>query len=144
MTLPIFPLETSPLKQTLVSQYPYYRYRSRVTYPYFESTDGESWKEGLSNGTYTDTGTPMHLIVCCTSLNVKISLFQSGLYPRHKQLMVKRSQRCRQCEHNLSKPGEAIYLNISIRALFDSFKSELSFFINLGMSPKIRMKYIFA
>ena len=30
---------------------------------------------------------------------------QTGIYPRHKQLMVKQSQRCRQCEHNLSKPG---------------------------------------
>ena len=26
------------------------------------------------------------------------------LYPRHKYLMIKRSQRCRKCEHNLSKP----------------------------------------
>lgn len=26
------------------------------------------------------------------------------LYPAHKHLMVKRSQRCRRCEHNLSKP----------------------------------------
>lgn len=28
----------------------------------------------------------------------------AGVYPRHKHLVVKRSQRCRQCEHNLSKP----------------------------------------
>ncbi|XP_071826231.1 dynactin subunit 4-like isoform X2 [Apostichopus japonicus] len=27
-----------------------------------------------------------------------------GLYPRHKHLVIKRSQRCRDCEHNLSKP----------------------------------------
>lgn len=27
-----------------------------------------------------------------------------GLFPRHKYLMIKRSQRCRKCEHNLSKP----------------------------------------
>ena len=26
------------------------------------------------------------------------------VFPRHKHLSVKRSQRCRQCEHNLSKP----------------------------------------
>jgi dynactin-4 len=26
------------------------------------------------------------------------------LYPRHKHLLIKRSQRCRDCEHNLSKP----------------------------------------
>ena len=26
------------------------------------------------------------------------------LFPRHKYLMIKRSQRCRKCEHNLSKP----------------------------------------
>jgi len=26
------------------------------------------------------------------------------LFPRHKHLMIKRSQRCRRCEHNLSKP----------------------------------------
>ncbi|XP_071479567.1 dynactin subunit 4-like [Diadema antillarum] len=26
------------------------------------------------------------------------------LYPRHKHLLIKRSQRCRECEHNLSKP----------------------------------------
>lgn len=34
--------------------------------------------------------------------------FQPGtiadLHPRHKHLLAKRSQRCRQCEHNLSKP----------------------------------------
>ncbi|EDO33773.1 predicted protein [Nematostella vectensis] len=28
----------------------------------------------------------------------------SSLYPRHKHLLAKRSQRCRECEHNLSKP----------------------------------------
>ena len=28
----------------------------------------------------------------------------SNLYPRHKYLLIKRSQRCRECEHNLSKP----------------------------------------
>lgn len=27
-----------------------------------------------------------------------------GLFPIHKHLMIKRSQRCRKCEHNLSKP----------------------------------------
>ena len=26
------------------------------------------------------------------------------IFPRHKHLMIKRSQRCRRCEHNLSKP----------------------------------------
>ncbi|XP_077999058.1 dynactin subunit 4-like [Glandiceps talaboti] len=26
------------------------------------------------------------------------------LYPKHKHLLIKRSQRCRECEHNLSKP----------------------------------------
>ncbi|XP_071952009.1 dynactin subunit 4-like [Antedon mediterranea] len=26
------------------------------------------------------------------------------LFPRHKHLLIKRSQRCRECEHNLSKP----------------------------------------
>merc|ERR1719452_114704 len=28
----------------------------------------------------------------------------SQLFPKHKHLMIKRSQRCRRCEHNLSKP----------------------------------------
>jgi len=28
----------------------------------------------------------------------------SSIYPTHKHLMIKRSQRCRRCEHNLSKP----------------------------------------
>ncbi|KFP51958.1 Dynactin subunit 4, partial [Cathartes aura] len=28
----------------------------------------------------------------------------SQLYPRHKHLLIKRSLRCRKCEHNLSKP----------------------------------------
>lgn len=28
----------------------------------------------------------------------------SDVFPRHKHLMIKRSQRCRKCEHNLSKP----------------------------------------
>merc|ERR1719283_410568 len=28
----------------------------------------------------------------------------TDLFPRHKHLMIKRSQRCRRCEHNLSKP----------------------------------------
>jgi dynactin-4 len=27
-----------------------------------------------------------------------------SIFPRHKHLMIKRSQRCRRCEHNLSKP----------------------------------------
>ena len=26
------------------------------------------------------------------------------IFPKHKHLMIKRSQRCRRCEHNLSKP----------------------------------------
>ena len=30
--------------------------------------------------------------------------FTADVYPRHKHLVVKRSQRCRICEHNLSKP----------------------------------------
>ncbi|XP_013414818.1 dynactin subunit 4 isoform X1 [Lingula anatina] len=29
---------------------------------------------------------------------------RGDLYPRHKHLLVRRSQRCRECEHNLSKP----------------------------------------
>ncbi len=28
----------------------------------------------------------------------------AAVFPRHKHLMIKRSQRCRKCEHNLSKP----------------------------------------
>ena len=28
----------------------------------------------------------------------------SDLFPAHKHLMIKRSQRCRSCEHNVSKP----------------------------------------
>ena len=28
----------------------------------------------------------------------------ASIFPRHKHLMIKRSQRCRRCEHNLSKP----------------------------------------
>merc|ERR1711909_223333 len=28
----------------------------------------------------------------------------STIFPKHKHLMIKRSQRCRRCEHNLSKP----------------------------------------
>ena len=28
----------------------------------------------------------------------------SDMYPRHKHLLIKRSQRCKKCEHNLSKP----------------------------------------
>lgn len=28
----------------------------------------------------------------------------NDIFPRHKHLMIKRSQRCRRCEHNLSKP----------------------------------------
>ena len=28
----------------------------------------------------------------------------AALFPKHKHLMIKRSQRCRRCEHNLSKP----------------------------------------
>lgn len=28
----------------------------------------------------------------------------SDLYPLHKHILVKRSLRCRHCEHNLSKP----------------------------------------
>lgn len=37
------------------------------------------------------------------NLDVKDSSVKS-LYPKHKHLMIKRSQRCRKCDHNLSKP----------------------------------------
>ena len=32
------------------------------------------------------------------------SFLIGSIFPRHKHLMIKRSQRCRRCEHNLSKP----------------------------------------
>ena len=53
--------------------------------------------------------TPIDL---CRTTNLSQRLMQldtqpekmADVYPRHKHLVVKRSQRCRQCEHNLSKP----------------------------------------
>eukprot|EP00112_Aurelia_sp_Birch-Aquarium-sp1_P009591 Seg2094.6 transcript_id=Seg2094.6/GoldUCD/mRNA.D3Y31 product="Dynactin subunit 4" protein_id=Seg2094.6/GoldUCD/D3Y31 len=35
---------------------------------------------------------------------VQQPLKTSDLYPRHKQMLVRRSMRCKECEHNLSKP----------------------------------------
>lgn len=45
-----------------------------------------------------------------TSLDQQLAMLDvqprdsKDLFPRHKYLMIKRSQRCRKCEHNLSKP----------------------------------------
>jgi len=35
---------------------------------------------------------------------VRQAVHSRDLYPRHKQLLVRRSMRCKECEHNLSKP----------------------------------------
>ncbi len=50
------------------------------------------------------------------------------VYPRHKYLMIKRSQRCRKCEHNLSKPE---YNPTSIK-----FKIQLAAFYHI---PEVKI-----
>ncbi|KAI0235971.1 Dynactin subunit 4 [Lamellibrachia satsuma] len=55
----------------------------------------------------------------------------SGLYPNHKHLLIKRSQRCKECEHKLSKPE---YNPSSIK-----FKIQL---VGLHHVPEIRMMSI--
>ncbi|XP_049804176.1 dynactin subunit 4 [Schistocerca nitens] len=52
----------------------------------------------------------------------------SQLYPAHKQLLIKRSQRCRSCEHNVSKPE---YNPASIK-----FKIQLSAYYHV---PEVRI-----
>ncbi|RXG72012.1 Dynactin subunit 4 [Armadillidium vulgare] len=45
------------------------------------------------------------------------------LYPLHKHLLVKKSHRCRQCEHNLSKPEynpSSIKFKIQLGAYYNS------------------------
>ncbi|XP_067008878.2 dynactin subunit 4 [Anabrus simplex] len=54
--------------------------------------------------------------------------YVSELYPAHKHLLIKRSQRCRSCEHNVSKPE---YNPGSIK-----FKIQLSAYYHI---PEVRM-----
>lgn len=53
------------------------------------------------------------------------------LFPRHKHLLIKRSQRCKECEHNLSKPE---YNPSSIK-----FKIQLAAIYHI---PEVRVKTI--
>lgn len=79
---------------------------------------------------------PLHLATVCT---LKQRLFQpqfqptltSELYPQNKYLHIKRSQRCKECEHNLSKPE---YNPSSIK-----FKIQLAAFYHI---PELRIKSI--
>ncbi|XP_077863714.1 dynactin subunit 4-like [Saccoglossus kowalevskii] len=62
--------------------------------------------EKLPPGIYTEA---VNLPSVCT-ISQRLSqpeyqpFYTKQLYPRHKHLLIKRSQRCRECEHNLSKP----------------------------------------
>ena len=59
------------------------------------------------------------------------------LFPRHKYLMIKRSQRCRKCEHNLSKPEynpTSIKFKIQLAAFYHI--PEISIYM-LGNSPMV-------
>lgn len=79
---------------------------------------------------------PLNLATVCT---LKQRLFQpqfqplytSELYPQNKYLHIKRSQRCKECEHNLSKPE---YNPASIK-----FKIQLAAFYHI---PELRIKNI--
>ena len=59
------------------------------------------------------------------------------LFPRHKYLMIKRSQRCRKCEHNLSKPEynpTSIKFKIQLAAFYHI--PEISIYM-LGNGPLV-------
>lgn len=89
--------------------------------------------EPLPESIFTE---PLNLATVCT-LNQR--LFQpqfqpvttSELYPQQKYLHIKRSQRCKECEHNLSKPE---YNPSSIK-----FKIQLAAFYHI---PELRIKSV--
>uniref|UniRef100_T1JF52 Dynactin subunit 4 n=1 Tax=Strigamia maritima TaxID=126957 RepID=T1JF52_STRMM len=65
----------------------------------------------------------------------------TDLYPRHKHLLVKRSQRCRECEHNLSKPEfnpSSIKFKIQLAAYYHVPNIRLSAEIQLAVNEKTR------
>lgn len=80
---------------------------------------------------------PLNLSKVCT---ITQRLFQpefqptysNELFPRHQHLLIKRSQRCRECEHNLSKP--------EINPSSIKFKIQLAAFYHI---PEIRIRKIF-
>merc|ERR1740131_804105 len=66
------------------------------------------------------------------------------LFPRHKHLMIKRSQRCRRCEHNLSKPEynpTSIKFKIQLAAYYH-VPEIVIFKVSPDMSLGVRSKFI--
>lgn len=66
-----------------------------------------------------------------------------NLFPKHKHLMIKRSQRCRKCEHNLSKPEynpSSIKFKIQLAAYYHV--PEISIFKTEPMRAGTRCHYI--
>merc|ERR1719433_1194862 len=60
------------------------------------------------------------------------------LFPRHKYLMIKRSQRCRKCEHNLSKPEynpTSIKFKIQLAAFYHIPEISIYMLGNFPMVP---------
>merc|ERR1719244_1651097 len=86
--------------------------------------------EALPDDVYTQ---PLHLHEN-TAIPQRISQpeyqpsLTSRLYPQHTHLLIKRSQRCKTCEHNLSKPE---YNPTSIK-----FKIQLNAYYHI---PEIRL-----
>ncbi|CAH1794211.1 unnamed protein product [Owenia fusiformis] len=71
-----------------------------------ERTEATDQWEPLDDSIYTE---PLNLATV-TSVKQRLASVEfqpantGDLYPSHKHLLIKRSQRCRQCEHNVSKP----------------------------------------
>uniref|UniRef100_A0A8C2PWF1 Dynactin subunit 4 n=1 Tax=Cyprinus carpio TaxID=7962 RepID=A0A8C2PWF1_CYPCA len=57
----------------------------------------------------------------------------SQLHPRHKHLLMKRSLRCRKCEHNLSKPE---FNPTSIKFKIQLVATKSKFGVNINTAPK--------
>jgi len=87
------------------------------------STVATDVTEELSDSFYTE---PL-VLAQITTVSQRLSspelqpVLSNQLYPRHKQLLVKHSKRCRECDHNLSKPEynpSSIKFKINLSALF--------------------------
>jgi len=66
------------------------------------------------------------------------------MFPRHKHLMIKRSQRCRRCEHNLSKPEynpTSIKFKIQLAAYYH-VPEIVIFKVAPDMSLGVRSKFV--
>ncbi|KAK2156680.1 hypothetical protein LSH36_207g01010 [Paralvinella palmiformis] len=66
----------------------------------------------------------------------------SQLYPRHKTMLIKRSQRCKECEHNLSKPEfnpSSIKFRIQLVALHHVPEFRIMSLPNLQINKEVQL-----